>query len=403
MKETRSIYFVFLFLFTTLSAVCQQAELKGKLYLEPEYSIGKILPSHSEFPESFAQQSAFLSLGVLQQDSSRNWVKFFNYPQTAIGFAYSDFGNPQVFGQSFNLIPELVFSTGNRHYKTSHIRLGLGASYFTKKYEWPDNIHNNSIGSHYTWTFRLGYYYNWKLSEKVLFNLGASYIHSSNSHVQLPNFGLNTILLNASVQLFQDKPQWEKPHVEVKRKEKLQRFYISMYLGTGWHELGDAAAPKFTPKKLVKSFAIFGSKVFQNSFRLKAGATYRFYQSYYDYIRQHEVDPFVENPVAGASNILLSVGGELLLGHFGAELEAGINIYKPFYSTYSDVFEKNVSGLANTLKAYIPLRLGLKAYAISNEKAPLNNVFIATHINSNLGAADFMSITAGYVRRIAGN
>lgn len=384
------------------SKAISQNENKASLhYVEPEIAAGPILPSHSEFPKTKGQQSLFLTYGKAQTDTTKRWLSFFNFPETGISVAYSDYGNETIFGHSYSVIPQIVFNGSKRLYNSSHFKLGLGGSYFTRKYEWPDNITNNSVGSHYMWTFRAAYYYNFKVAKRMLLNVGASYIHSSNSHVQLPNFGMNAVMLNVSAQIFTAKnvELSNKPHIKP-QLAKTKSYFISIYAGTGWHELGDAAAPKYTPKKRVNSIAIFGSKVVNNSVRFKAGATYRFYQSYYDYIVKHETEPFIVNPVSGASNLYISVGGEMLMGHFGAELEIGFNVFKPFYPTFSEVFEKHPSGIANALKRYIPVRLGLKAYAISNEKAPKNNVFIATHINANLGAADFMSVTFGYVRKL---
>lgn len=392
------LFFLFLF---SLKALSQKGNKTPSHYWEPEYSLGPILPSHSEFPETKGQQSFFLTYGKVQTDTSKNWIANLNFPETGISMAYSDYGNEAIFGHSYSIIPQIVFKGSKRLYNSSHFKLGLGGSYFTRKYEWPDNITNNSVGSHYMWTFRAAYYYNFKVANRVLLNIGCSYIHSSNSHVQLPNFGMNAVMLNVSAQIFTAKDvELSKTPLEKPQLTRTKSYFISMYAGTGWHELGDAAAPKFTPKKRVNSIAIFGSKVYNNCFRFKAGATYRFYQSYYDYIVEHETEPFIQHPVSAASNLYISVGGELLMGHFGTELEIGFNVFKPFYPTFSDIFEKHASGIGNTLKEFIPIRFGLKAYAISNEKAPKNNVFIATHINANMGAADFMSVTFGFVRKL---
>jgi hypothetical protein len=48
------------------------------------------------------------------------------------------------------------------------------------------------------------------------------------------------------------------------------------------------------------------------------------------------------------------------------------------------------------LKKSINTRLGIKYYLLSTHKKPKHNAYMAVHLNSNLGQADFTEITLGY-------
>lgn len=391
---------IILFVAILFTIALQAQENKGYRYFEPTLLSGWIMPIHTGFPDARLQSSGMLGMGKLQTDTAKAWVPFYNFPHTGFSLIYSDYGNPQKLGHSFSFVPYMVINTGRKTYGTSNIKIGLGGSYFNEYFDKETNDHNWAISTPLNWTFLLNYYYNLKISDKTLWTIGAGVMHSSNAHTSIPNFGLNTFFVNTSFQ-FYTKSLETKVYEGVRPKPaKSREYYLSVHLGDGWHKLADANWPRESPTKRIYSLSVYGSKVYNHSFRLKAGASYRFYESYYDYIRDEEIDPFDEDPAASASNVFVSVGGELLLGHVGAEGEIGVNLFKPFYDEFNNRFENGNKGLGHTLKMYFPTRLGIKLYALNANEVHKHNFFVATHINANMGAADFWGISTGYIHKL---
>ncbi len=391
--------FVFIALFSSWSMLSFAQSNADYWYIEPTYLSAWIMPMHTGFPDAGLQNTVMVGFGKVRTDSIKPWVPFYNFPHVGVDVAFSDYGHSQELGQSISLLPYLVFNGSHKLYSSSHYKFGLGFSYFNTRFDKDDNPNNWSISSPLNWTFMLQYYYSLRLTEKTLWNIGAGVMHSSNAHTKIPNFGLNTFLLSTSFQ-FYSKPV---PKTITRNKSKtnsLKDYYLSLHLGSGIHKLADARWPQDSETKQIYSLAVYGSKVYKNSFRLKAGVTYRFYNSYYDYIREKELDPYTQNPIASASNVFVSVGGEMLLGHVGVEGEIGVNLFKPFYDEFNNQFENGNKGLGHTLKMYFSTRLGLKFYALNANVPHKYNFFAATHINANMGAADYWGFSTGIIRKL---
>ena len=162
-------------------------------------------------------------------------------------------------------------------------------------------------------------------------------------------------------------------------------------------------------------------KIINNTFKFGGGFYYRFYEHYYDYIRNNgalvdeQLPHFKSNPFGYATNFGLFATSELLLGHVGFEFDLGLNIYKPFYKIdwqlnqgYS--YENNngetfvVLGELDwyyEIKRTVSSRMGLKYYLWSTTNSPKDNMYIGAHINANLGQADFTELSIGYTYRFS--
>jgi hypothetical protein len=116
-------------------------------------------------------------------------------------------------------------------------------------------------------------------------------------------------------------------------------------------------------------------------------------------------------PVYYATNIGVNVSAEILMNHVSVNLQIGLNLHKPAYkmewrinkgweNTPREIPDGWVLGNFDGFYKFKELfsgRLGLKYYLLGTKTRPKNNVFIAAHINSNLGQADFSEISLGYV------
>ncbi len=370
-------------------------------FFQPEILIGKTLPANSNFPKTRLNTVYALSFGRLVINPNKSWARFYNYPQIGITFSKSSFGHDQVFGSAYTLMPFISINTSKKLRNSVHVKLGLGASYFTKYYDKIENPANLAIGSTLTWTFNLSLNYTLILTRHFTVNLGAGYIHHSNGHTQLPNLGLNSFLASVSSTLFLSPLR--DVHLDEYKKSKpgkTRQYFVEVRSGLGMHEMGGPNSVVEKLKKSVSSFAAGGGIIFNRIIKVKAGIMYRFYYHYYNYITEFDTERYRDAPVLNSSSLTVYAGCEFLIGHVGMDAEIGVNIYKPFYSVHSQTFEDDTQ-FSYMLKRIFASRLGLKLYALSTNKNPRNNVFIGAHINANMGQADFSEVSIGFVHRFS--
>ena len=292
----------------------------------------------------------------------------------------------------------------------------MGASYFSKKFHPETNPQNRAVTTDITWAFIMYLYYELFSSKNIDWRTGLGYSHHSNGHTKLMNQGYNSFLISLSADI-------KNP---LKRTETFSPATIPQYKNTVYNYVAfrggigkNAFALAFNDTRNVYTFAGEYGKVYNNTFKIGVGFYYRFYQHYYDYIEGNEslvqagreFDYFKSNPWYYASNLGVSIHGEIFLNHFGIDLQLGYNLHKPAYKIDWRINEgwdyppRELNKAWNfgdfnfkyKIKYRISSRLGLKYYLIGMEKAPKNNLYVGAHLNANLGQADFTEISAGYV------
>ena len=391
----------FLFLWGSVTTVFSQKKNNTRIFLvEPEFMIGKVIPIYDNFPQTDYRKSLFLNIGILNTDPKNNWVSFYNYPTVGISFSASHLGNSAILKNEFSLIPYIILKTSRNQRKSVDFKLGLGASYFNNPYNADKNPDNLVIGSRFSWAFQLFMYKNLLVTDIVNIKMGFGFLHSSNSHTTLPNYGLNSVMVSLAAQFAINRydPDFALKQ-EKKPIDKTKHYFLQTRVGLGWHELGGTWAPIGGPDYPVHTFSLSTGILFKQQLKLKLGFNYRFYQSFYDFILKTQFPGFGENPKSEASNVNIFVGAEFLIGHVGMDVEVGFNIYKPFYEQINYRWEFN-EGFKYFRNKYIATRLGLKYYIINTNRLPRHNVFLGSHINANFGKADFMDISMGYIYMI---
>lgn len=393
------VFIILCFSLQILAAIGGDDKNKSVVFVQPEFSIGKAIPSNSDFPETSFQTSYALNIGKIIHDLNKAWAVYLNYPTTGVSLAYTNLGNNQVFGSAYSLMPFITFKTSKKEFNSVHIKVGLGTSYFTNHYHKGGNTRNIAIGSTFTWTFQTSFYYNLYIHKHFDLNLGLSFIHHSNGHTQLPNLGLNSVLFSIGSKLFlepidqSNREKYQKPKLE-----KSKQYFAKMRFGMGLHEFGGPGTETGEIKRSVNIISLGVGAIYKRVVKVSLGLTYRFYHQYYNYIKEYQPDEYKDLSALNASNLIVYIGGELLLGHVGIDGEIGINLFKPFYAYHHELYEDD-SGISYWLKKTIATRIGLKIYMMNTAKNPKNNIFIGAHLNANMGQADFSEISLGIVHR----
>lgn len=387
---------LFFLLFTI--TVNAQDEPKARLLLETEILAGKLVPHAPNFPDS--PISSGISLNVLKWNPSvtEGWESFYNHPQYGLSLGAHWFGNNEVLGQQYSLVPYFILPTRRDWRKGVQLRVGLGMNYFTTWYDEEKNPTNDFVGSPLTWSFQMAAHKTWFPSDKLNVRAGIVLLHASNGHTTIPNFGLNSVLASVTFQyLHQGRPSLATEKKSYKNAER--HYYLLVKQSFGFHELGGAISPKGGKDYGIFHTSIAGGILFKKHILLRSGIAYRHYRSYYNYIIDNDLEAYKNTPILSASNFSIFIGCEFLMGHFSIDTELGINIYKPFYETHWEVFEQT-SQFDKVAKKYIATKTGFYAHLFNTKHLPKHNVSLGAFINANFGQADFTEFSLGYTYRI---
>jgi len=183
-------FYVFVFFFLLLAQYSVAGDTikdhRSSFFIQPEILIGKVFPGHSNFPETDMQRILSFSFGKYVQDPDRVWSVFYNYPSVGVSVSYSHIGNNEILGSAYTVMPFIAISTSKKQARAFFVKLGIGASYFTKYYDPIENPRNLGIGSSVTWAFEASAHYNLFVSPRTSLSIGRGLIHNSNGQHNFP-------------------------------------------------------------------------------------------------------------------------------------------------------------------------------------------------------------------------
>ena len=174
----------------------------SKTYFAPEVLVGPHMHIYSRYPETDLTKTFFLSFGQYNSADSKAWAKFYWEPFTGISASITDFGNHDVFGYGVSLLPYISLHTRRLDRPAWHVRFGMGATYYSRFFDSENNPTNKSVGGRFSWGFQWGFYRDLIVREKMRIQIGGSWLHGSNGHTRLPNFGINTLSFGVKAQFY---------------------------------------------------------------------------------------------------------------------------------------------------------------------------------------------------------
>ncbi len=410
----RQLLIIFYLLFSFF--LFAQETAKGKksdLIFTPEIMLGITAEANENFPDRNAQFQIILNIGWDHTNNPQEWAQRLKGPKTGLSLGYSNFGNNDSIGSAITLMPFIEFNAFT--IKRLKIQVGMGGSYFTKKYDPITNPNNQGITTNVTWSFRAFMHYQLISGNKIDWRMGVGYFHHSNGHTRLPNQGLNSFLVSLSAAIKNTKNQIVTKPSGKSSFTKSRNQYIAFRAGYGNNVLSTA----FNDTKGVYTFSGEYGNVFNKTWKVGIGFYYRFYRQYYEYIEDNEFlvrdgnefDYFREIAWHYATNLGLHISAEALLNHFGLSIQIGANLYKPAYqidwrinegwdNVPREIPDYYVLGEYNSkfkLKRILTTRMGIRYYLLNTSKEPKNNLYFGFHINTNGGQADFTDLSIGYL------
>lgn len=408
----------FFLLLASLFSMAQTIESwkKSAFTFTPEILVGLTMEANDGFPDTGLQKQLILSFGRDHKNNPQLWSQLLKAPTTGLSFGVTDFGNRDSLGIALTALPYIEFNAfGSDKWK---VLTGIGASYFSKKFNAETNPQNQAVTTDITWAFRMYLLYRFLASKNIDWRVGLGYSHHSNGHTRLLNQGYNSFLLSVSAAL---KNPLKHPGLPTDPSKQVYGKTVYDYMALRGGLGQNVFALAFNDRKNVYTFSGEYGRVYNNTFKIGIGFYYRFYQHYYNYIKGNEslvqpgreFDYFRSDPWYYATNLGISLHGEIFLNHVGIDLQLGFNLHKPAYKLewrINEGWDNTPRVISKTWvlgeldgtykkKYRISSRLGLKYYLIGMEKAPKNNFYIGAHLNANLGQADFTELSLGYVRR----
>jgi hypothetical protein len=386
--EKKIITFILAFILLCFIPITNATKLiaqgfEKKMFIVPELYLGSIVPNYMKYPRSYPRVGLGATLYHISNEN--NGVnRYYRQPLVGLHASFHYLGEAQIFGNEINLLPVMAIPL-----KKGMIQIGIGVSYFTKTYQ--DNQLNRAVGSKLTWSFQSFYFRKFSLESGKTLRLGFGYLHGSNGHTQLPNYGINSAVL--SVGIYKNPFLKPMPLDTTHQLKSDKTFFIDINSGIGFHEFGGTTGPVNGSKALVYSTSAKAGIVFNKQFQVYSGFGFRHYRHFADSISKSAT---LQEMKVTPNNVYFLLGVEYLVHHIGLSIEGGINLYKPFYIHFAKRFESQET-IKFDLRRIFLTRMGLKFYLFNTSNKPQHNVYLAPYINANFSKADFSEITIGYV------
>ncbi len=197
-----SIFILLFVLMANLKFASAQREHKlfsSNIMFEAKFHYGFIYAHHLDLELFNAHFPAFeLSIQKLTFGKHK-WERAFNYPIIGAIFYYSGMGYNPYLGQAFALMPFINFPLYKHGNFTFGFRFALGAGYLTERFDRLKNYKNLAIGSHLNAAVNMMFEVRYRINYALTVSGGISLQHFSNGSLKLPNYGINTPLVNVGI------------------------------------------------------------------------------------------------------------------------------------------------------------------------------------------------------------
>lgn len=326
-------------------------------------------------------------------NGAQYWHKRLNYPTVGWVLNTGTLGNMEELGYTIGISPIMKFKWYEKEKNAHYITLGLGLSYYSRPFNKDSNPYNIMIGSHITALGYASYTYAHALSGNKSLLLGISVIHGSNSHIQVPNAGLNMPMVDIGIRFGSSK--LVQPDTITGNTIWNKRIKLNMRMGIGVHERAGTISPTGTPKFAVYQGSIYASKRFGLLSNVHLGFTTKYYNAYAYQIEKIQNFP-LNQKFEKSLVISLIAGYEFMLNRFSLLLQGGLDVYKPYFRDYI-VIEDEKKGISKFVESWFSSRIGFNYYFKNPMQYHKINAFIGTYVNADFGEADFAEISLGLV------
>lgn len=359
-------------LLTGFQAFCQDAEPHNTVTLQYNQLAGRIIKHSKNFEPAISENSYLYETKISKVlNGKKLWHRTHNAPAVSFSFIYANYGNSNVFGDSFNALVGLNYYKQKQKF-IRHLNLKFGLNYSTKPFNRITNPTNNVIGSKLNLTAKIGFGYEYKISKRLGVLVMTSIMHHSNGRAEIPNLGVNVLGLQVGFKWNSlQKPSFN-PNLKNVLIDKAHQFNIS--LGYARHESDkELNGPKYP----VYTISAFANKRLNFLVHLSYGVEYNYFTSVYQNL--------IDNRAVGknfhwhASRVAPYIGVDFLYGRFAISTLVGFYPYRPI-----------------SIGVRIPTKLGFKYYLHSLDVFKQHNCFVAGYLKTHYAVAEYLEISFGY-------
>lgn len=229
-------FFVFLLIanITGSKAYSQENTLAKRLVFSIEPQFGFVMPHH-DYMAYFLEEniSGFqLNVGLLTL-GSKEWHRYYNYPQIGAGFYHSTLGNNKIYGKM-----NALYLYVDRKFLPIHYRLNIGnriafgLSYMNKYYDKESNPTNIIIATPINAFIQYDIMAYFRVNQNITVKMNLGFTHTSNGSIKDPNKGFNVINTGIGLQYaLSDDRNVSKDISSSEEHKKTHQFYMGVISG----------------------------------------------------------------------------------------------------------------------------------------------------------------------------
>jgi len=328
MSIKKQIFLIFIFLLATSYVFAQEKSS----YWDVSYAYGSMLKHKKTVGHLVTAHPELYSLSWYNTATINSWKKDYNYPDWGLTFIQQRFNNP-VLGNVYALNYGNKFYLLERNRKNQlNLGMGLGLGYCTNPLNFETNNQNVAISSPISFSVHLKLNYEYpNLYRGIGISSGVFLSHFSNSSFKLPNFGVNSIFINAGLSY---RPTLSTHSTFPKRvkAEKISKQPITLSLGmeASTHELKAGLG-----SKPILIFQIAANKRISSKSALSLGTEY-FHslanKEFADFLYRTQTE-IEDNTLKDFKQISIFVGHKLLFNRWNFNTNIGYYLYNPLEKT----------------------------------------------------------------------
>ena len=341
----------------------------AEMAVSASYYYGTIFKHSSNFLPEVSEKSHAVELSFSKiTKGAKPWQRKLNYPEIGGAMVFARFGNNEIFGNAYALIPYAKFWLLRRSKVDLYSRIGFGLGYITKPYNRVNNPTNNVIGSKLNNCTQFSFGLDYKVHRRLSFFTALNFTHFSNASFQSPNLGINYLAFSTGLR-YLPKPT-KNGFDETPIPKPIQKNFFRLNGAMAFYENRAAGGPKY-PIYVVSAAYSRSTSVVNRFF---TGVNYAFDVGKKEYISQF----VVEEKAIKASDLSIFIGDEIYLGRLSFDALLGIYILNAYDST-PPVYAK----------------LGLNYHAVKFGETKEKSLFIGVHMKTHYSVAQYFDVGLG--------
>lgn len=363
------------FLFICSVSVLFSQKYNPNEYYHPDVNIsgsyyyGLIFKHSSKFLPDVTEKSHGFELAISKvTKGDKPWQRKLNYPEIGAALIVARFGDNEIFGNGYAIIPYAKFWLARSKKVDFYSRIGFGLGYITKPYDIVKNPRNNVIGSKLNNATQFSFGLDFKVDKELTLFTALNFTHFSNASFQSPNLGINYLAFSTGFRYLPNptKGNYNKEPIPKPIKKNFFRLNYSM----AFYETRTPGGPKYPIYVISAAY----SRATSVNNRVFTGLNYAFDVGKKEYISQFVIG---QKPIK-AGDLGIIIGDELYLGRLSFDFLLGIYVLKA-YDSKPPVFAK----------------LGMNYHALRFGETKEKSMFIGVHMKTHYSVAQYFDVGIG--------